>query len=67
MSKWIKVIIPGMLFLVAMQTFASSAEKANVESLKQDLRAVRANQEQILMALAEIKEELRIVKIRVTR
>ncbi len=67
MKKWILIILAGVLLVLWLYPAASCFAKAQpTDHLSRDLKKVLANQARIMTALSEIKEELKIVKIRAT-
>lgn len=64
MRKWLWILIVGVVFGLMAQSYALSKDVVRHE--KGDLEEVLSNQAKILTVLDEIKEELKIVKIRAT-
>jgi len=67
MFRRLRVICAVLVLLVSMTSGSIAAEKEDLKQIKRELQAIKANQEQVLQELADLKKEIYKVKIRVSR
>ena len=67
MFRRLRVICAVLVLLASMTSGSIAAEEEDLKQIKRELQAIKANQEQVLQELADLKKEIYKVKIRVSR
>lgn len=63
LARWTPLVVAGCLAVWVFQSMAFSADERN-STVEEKLDRVLENQERILASLDEVKEGLRVIKVR---